>query len=365
MGYSMFIANSIWRTIVLGSLLVPGLLRAQDESDAPPSGEKPDTLRFLIHPLHADPVGHSRYRHLELIDERPDPSFLGFIETTSYYDLRVVLAQPIGDQLGMLMNRLTDSTAGEDTLAVQLLGFNVYTADKNVDVCFRLNIFSHSGLYREVSEVDTVIVTKRGTFKSGYRQRMQDAVGTAFAGIIRAALTTAPDPHGDLYSFEVLRAIDEIKKSKLPLYRADSGSAMPDGVYTSYASFSRLAPDYPRFLADLEQDQVLVSTRTQPSVPLTPGELFAVVKDGKPYVAVGGRHYAPLQREGSDFYIIDYVRVNSADADMTANLAGWAVFFASAMRLPLAQVWGLTEKKRFWMKMDYRNGRFVAVRAVD
>ncbi|HEX3935658.1 MAG TPA: hypothetical protein VHW43_13315 [Puia sp.] len=152
----------------------------------------------------------------------------------------------------------------------------------------------------------------------------------------------------------------------MPLYRA--GDSLPDGVYVHFKSFLQLEPEYTRLLVDTvagwERATVTVATSATPSEPIGPGQIYAFVKNGRAWVSTGN-HYHLLQRDSTGFYIIAKISVESQGATNAANMAGWAVFFASALRLPLAQVYGLTVRKKFILQLDYRNGSFVPVKPVE
>ncbi len=115
-------------------------LFGQDDELGPRPGEKPDTIWFnLNEPAQrpSKPVRHSSeparrlselaglpahplYSHFEILDQRRDTSLIGLIEDGTYYDVRVMQAQPMGVQFAQLMARLTDSASGGGTLLLQI-----------------------------------------------------------------------------------------------------------------------------------------------------------------------------------------------------------------------------------------------------
>lgn len=194
-------------------------------------------------------------------------------------------------------------------------------------------------------------------------KKIVPVTNAAIASIIARVLTQRPAQDAAYYSQDEIFRIDEVKKSRLPLY--GNGDSLPDGVYLHFDSFLHLKPEYTLLAVDTiagwERADVLVSTPATPSELVDPHQIYAFVKNGRPWI-FDGSHYALLRRDGLDYYIVDKISVASQGADMSANLSSWAVFLASSLHLPLMQVSGLMVKKKFIMQLDYRNGSFVPVR---
>ena len=271
----------------------------------------------------------------------------------------------MSEQLAQLMARLTDSASGAGTLLVQLQSFYIYSSDEQ-HAALRMNVYAlGKQCYQELREIDTLLTV--GTGMLGHHgKKIVPAVSKAIWSIMAGVLSKTPDPAADYYSYAEVRRIDAVKMSRLPLYRA--GDSLPDGVYLNFKSFLQLQPDYTRLLVDTiagwERATVTVATPATPSEPVVPEQLYAFVKNGRAWISTGSRYHL-LQRDSTGFYFIAKIAVESQGATNAANMAGWAVFFASAFRLPLAQVYGLTVRKKFILQLDYRNGSFVPVKPVE
>lgn len=321
----------------------PGL-HAQDD-DGPPD-RKPDTLRLqLAASAPAQRVSHSRYSHLELIDERPDKGELGWLNDGTYYGLQVTVYSPLERAFAGLLDRLKDSTAGPASLLVEMRRFIVYDnrGERNASIVFRL-FAGQDGSYSWIADVDTTVSLRVGAgMGRGARRKFAAAVENAVSGAMARMLTKSGDSTAGIFTRATVVYADQVWKKQTPLYQADS---LPDGIYLHYSSLANLRPDYPR--------TDLLDT-------VHPERIYAFVLHGKGFVSFEGV-YTPLIKKDGEYYIREKLRVDDPRATGAANLGGIALALVGLGRLPLLQVEGLTSKKAFLMMMDYRTGRFEPVK---
>ena len=340
-----------------------------DDLPSPPADEKPDTARFFIEAPARRCASH--YNKLELIDQRIDTARIGLISTTNYYDIRVIPGRPLGEQFGALLSAMADSGAGGRTLLVLLKRFVCYDVDtkfgSRLCVALRISFFDRHGAdCRQLPNFDTVVQESYSRLKGNLRKRIFATTSRAITEGMRRAMSMEPDVLSPYYTYTEVQHFDSAFRSRLPLFQRDS---FAEGVYLHYSSFALQKPDYTKMLADLDGDKlsnVMAATPTQASVLLSPRQLYAVVWKGKAYISQGGDYY-PLTRTGDDLYYTGKIRVNSEGADAIVNstaIAAWAVSTATIRMLPLVQVFGLTAKKKFLLRLDFSDGSFVPVKAV-
>lgn len=360
-------------TVLLTTLLlcVCVCVQAQDADDydpnVPPPGEKPDTARFFVD-APARKIA-SRYGRLELLDQRADTVNIGLISTNTYYDIRVVPGRPLREQLTALLPVVADSPAADRTLLVVLKRFACFDVSGRMGprlcMALRFCFFEREGNEcRQLPRFDTVLQEPYNIWKAKLSKRIFAATNTAITGAFERALSTLPDNRSPLYSYAEVLNFDSALRRRLPLYLRDS---IANGVYLSYVSFATQQPDYPRAQVAFDGDQIIAVTPIttgQPLASLSSRQVYAVCWNGKAYISRNGEYY-PLTRMGDDLCFTGKIRVGSGTADALVDVSAfavWAVSMATFRALPLVQVFGLTAKKKFLMKLDYSDGSFAPVK---
>jgi hypothetical protein len=359
--------------VMLPVLLFFGLVLHAQEDDGPPAGEKPDSFRLVISAASvsasvsaAGRVSHSLYSRLEVIDERPDSGKMGWLGNGTYYGLQVCLADPLDTGLDRLLRELTDSTAADGSLVVEMRRFIVYDEAKHSAISLRFRLFGGvGGGYVFLRNVDTTVYVRSASGRGG-RRKFTDAVNGALSAAIAGVLRIKGDSAAGVFTRALIPFADQIWKKQSPLYQAE---VYPDGAYLHFSSFLRLRPDYVRFrIADTVHpekcDFIFLATAQDPAMLVYAGQLYALVVGGKAYISFDGV-FKPMIRRDGELYITGKLRVDAPGADMAVDMASFVVSAASVLRLPFVQVWGLTVKKKFLFQLDYSTGRFVPVRAVE
>lgn len=335
--------------LLLFSLLSCLSVCAQDEY-GPPAGETPDTFRIDLIGAQ-ERVKHSLYNRVEVIDERPDTGQLGWLETGSYYGLRVCLASPLDQQLNRVVEQLIDKTADSGRLLIEMRRLLIYD-NGQLHVALKFRLFGGNGeLYCFVANVDTTFTVRASKGRSGRRKLVAALNGALSDGIARG-LTKVGDSTGGYFTRSSVQYADGIWEKRLPLYQSD---VYPDGIYLHFSSFAQLRPDYPTF--QLEDT-------AHPEYSLPPQQVYAFVRHGRAYISFD-EGYKPLVKKDGEYFITGKVDVEAPGADAAVDLAGFALALAGMGKVPLMHVWGLTVKKKFWFHLDYQTGRFEPVKPVD
>jgi hypothetical protein len=361
-------ANLLRYSLTLLIVLFSFCLHAQDDEFGP-STEKPDTVWFEI---TAGPgkVPHSLYRSIGFLDQRPDTVTLGLFATTTRYDIRVVPLHPLALQFDSLLGRLTDASAEQGALFLQLQRFTIYDINTSfthkVAASLRAFLYARIGQsYRKLAVLDTVLEQSSGEYSRRNSHKLLLA-GTAAVldRFIRDALLRIPTDITPSYSWNEMVAIDSLEKNRLPLYTADS---LTDGVYMHANSFLQQRPDYTRFLpikAGREIVDLQVAADSNHPV-LHPDGVYSIVQNGKVYVFTRDG-YKPLKKIGNDFYYVGKIKIAADNLTNVAIFACFATTFATmGVGLNLFSVWRLPTKKSFLLKMDYMNGQFTPVKPLD
>jgi hypothetical protein len=333
------------------------------QEDVYTGGSKPDTMWLDISST-VGRVAHSLYNRLEIIDKREDTSEVGWFSNGTYYGLEVCLAGTLNQQLGRLLGQLTDSSAGDGTLVVEMRRFVAYDNDKKRSGSLRFRVFGgKGGRYCRIADVDTTFSQRLGTGRGGQR-KFSAAMNGALSVSLASLLRRPGDSAAGLFTVATIPFADQLWKGQTPLYQTD---VFPDGVYLRYSSFARLRPDITQFevtdTVNPEKGILLAATKEDPSMQVNPGQIFGFVSKGKAYVTFD-EAFQPLIKKDGDYFVIGRMRADAPDADVVAGLAGFALAVASMGKLPFVHVWGLTVRKKFLLQLDYGTGRFVPVRPV-
>jgi hypothetical protein len=283
---------------------------------------------------------------------RTDTGALGFIKIarkSKYIYIKPVV--PMEEQLAGLMKSLTDETAhdGELLLQVRHLNFagNTNPYNEKGMAYIRLSLYAKSGEgYFKLNQLDTLIAIKA----SGMAEKLVGSAGKAVANFIAASVRmTVTD--STRYSVADLDNFERLEKKRLRLYTTLD---YKDGIYLSYNSFKQQVPDRQGIISmnDKLVREVWVNDAGG-AVRLKESEIYAVVKDGIPYVTTEYGFFQ-LRRKKNDFYFIGKVKI-SADpmtVALTGAFFGWAAALAQSFDKATA----------YEIKLDYFNGSFVRVR---
>ena len=299
-------------------------------------------------------VPNSLYNKISFLDSRYDTSHFGIVQLGAFNrKARVLPETPFGKQLSNLLTALTDGSAKDGEILLQLRQFSfaeITGATSEKGYCYmRADLYSKTNdQYQKLGMVDTVILVKamdvtRALFRRGSK---------TITDFLAEFITKTPLDQ-TYYSFNDVQNIDAIEKRKITLY---SVATLSDGVYDSYKSFMNQMPD--------RKAEVVIKNDKIESVKSLSGDgkmekikakdIYAVVHDGKPFIATEYGYY-PLQKTGGDFFFTGKAKVNPNVGDVIA-----AQFFFGIIGGLIAS----DASSTFEMKLDHINGGFMRLREI-
>jgi hypothetical protein len=298
-------------------------------------------------------VKHSLYKTIQFVDSRYDTTNMGMVQIGAFDRRAMVVATiPISTQLTAVINSLTDATAKDGELLLQLrkLHFVEITGvtSQNGSVFLRAILYSKKGdSYQKITSIDTVVTVD---FRELTKVLLKDA-GKLITNLIADNLLQQASP--DLYSLNDIISIDSIEKRKIKLYNT---AEYADGLYSSYKSFMDQVPDK-QLIVEMENGKITSLKALKDNgkeIKVKEKDIYSIVYKGQPYIETDYGFY-PLQKRNDDFYFI-------GKAKITAN--GGDVMAASALLGIAGAIVASSSEGTFEMKIDHINGRPVHIRRI-
>ncbi|WP_316839920.1 hypothetical protein [Pedobacter gandavensis] len=302
-------------------------------------------------------IAQSNYNSIRFIDSRSDTSVMGmgFVQTGMLNGRTAVVAEPaLSTQLGDVLIALTDSNAVKKELLFQLreLRFSelTKTTSERGTFSFRASLYAvENDDYRCIARIDTISSLKSGIDVTNPLLKKTSSVIIDF---LSANLSVKPsDPL--IYKMSDIVKIDSLEKRSLKLYNT---SSFVPGLYTTYQSFVKQSPDTQISVKEKDGsiDEVhSVSSDGKPE-KIKLRDVYAVVYNGKPYVATEYGYY-PLEKRNDDFFYTGKLKVTSSAANVLA---------ASMFGLLGAFLVG-DSNSVYEMKMDHVNGNLIPVKLIE
>ena len=298
----------------------------------------------------------SLYKIIKFIDSRYDTSNYGIVQLGAFNrKARVVPEIPVSLQLSLVLDALTDSSAADGELLLQVNQFNfaeVTGAMSERGYCYvRATLYALDGeKYRRLDKIDTVALIKsmdvtRALFRNGSK---------LVSNFISQNLLKLP---ADLvnYSYNEVVKMDEIEKSKIKIYQT---SSFTDGIYLSYSSFRNQEPDKP-VVAEIKSGSIIPSIKmTDESgklIKVKSKDIYAFVYKGQPFMSTDYGYYK-LDKKENDFYFTGKAKTSAKTGDVIAA----SLFFGIIGGLIASG----TADATFDMKIDYVNGGFIRLREI-
>jgi len=283
---------------------------------------------FVI-PAADQKIPNSLYNNIFFLDSRPVDGMLR--------KPKQVTSLPFIYQVRKLLKSLTDSTAKDGELLLQLRLFNfseITSAQTNKGPCYLKAILysKKEDRYQKINSIDTVVAIQEEPNLTKETLAIGGKIITTF--ITNSLLLEAADTTS--YSFEDLDSMLSREQQKIPLYHA---AKYIDGLYFSYSSFSDQTPDK-QVTANVSDTGKLYGVRiieNGEKKKVNYKEAYAVVYKGVPYIATKYGYYALLKINGELIF--------TGDID------------AKDPRDPL--MGSLQEEESFKMRLDPANGKFI------
>jgi hypothetical protein len=280
---------------------------------------------------------------------------MGIVQLGAFNNKAKVISKvPLSVQLKNVMQSLTDSTAKNGELLLQLRQFTfaeITSAMSEKGYCYlRAELYSkNDDQYHKLAAIDTVVLINsmdvtKPLFKSGSKM-ITDFISNNL-------LKETNDTKG--YSFNNIVKIDSIEKRGILVYNTDKYA---DGLYYDYKSFSCQKPDK-QINVETKKDGriscVKVLSADNKMVKMKPKDIYSIVYNGIPYVATEYGYY-PLTKSNDEFYFTGKTKVTANTGDVMA-----AGMFFGVIGVLVASNANAT----FEMKLDHNNGGFIHLREI-
>lgn len=307
-------------------------------------------------PLPYNKKPNSLYNSIRLLDIRSDTADFGFVQKGAFNKRMSIAPEPtLQEQLNEVMKALIDESAQqrELLLVIRQSRFAEVTkaASERGYFHFRAILFAEeNSLYKKVAAIDTVAAVKA----LDVTKKMLHTGGETIADFIAASLRKEPTDDFTL-SFEQLRSIDDIEKSRLSLY---ANSTYTDGIYYNFKSFSNQQPDETGVSATFDKKgrtlRISYTDKKGKAREIEHHFIYAFVYEGKPYISGEFTCY-PLEKKDKDFYFTGKVPDPKGDEVFMAS------FFFGVMGGLLAS----STKSVFEIKIDHLSGGFIRIKEVE
>jgi hypothetical protein len=269
---------------------------------------------------------------------------------------RVISRRSLPDQLTDVIHALIDSSAGNGELLFQLrqLSFAEVTAAMSEKGYFHLRAVLYERKdtrYAKIRAIDTVVLIKAMDVTKGLFRKGSQTLNDFIAG----NLTAAP-ADSVVLSYEDVVQIDSVEKSNLAVYNVHEYT---DGLYKTFASFSRQVPDTKEMETSFDKEAKLswVKIKNGDGKPekIKSKNVYAIIYQGKPYIATDFGYYL-LEKIENDFYFTGKAKVAASQTDVLMA----SMFFGIIGGL-LASSPG---DALFEMKIDQVSGGFIRLKEI-
>ena len=302
-------------------------------------------------------VQNSLYNSIELIDSRTDTSNFGVVQLGLFNRKAKVVAQKqFLLQLQSVMNALTDTTAKEGKLLLQLRQFSfaefttAYSEKGYLN--FRAKLYKHTdSQYEEVASIDTAIIIR----SLDVTEELLRTGSTTLTSFIAKNLT-ARASDGSLYNLNDIKKIDNIEKGKLAVYNTDK---FTDGLYNTYNSFKTQVPDKKEMFVEIDKEDGTISSLKVlndkgKKIRVKSKEIYSAVYNGNIYISTEYGYY-PVVNHDNDFYFTGTIKVapNQGDLLVASVLFGMIGGIAASNASAIYEV-----------KIDHVNGGFIPIKEI-
>jgi hypothetical protein len=303
---------------------------------------------FII-PLSGKKVSSSLYKKIDFLDSRPTERMLNRKPKT-------VTSLPLPYQLTNLMDSITDTTAKEGELLLQLRLFNFAEITGNMSQkgnCYLRAVLyvKKDNRYQKINSLDTSVAIQVSPNLS--KLALQNA-GKVLAAFVSDNLLQIP-VDSTSYSLNDIKGIEDIEKRSIKFYAT---SIYTDGIYLSYNSLKDQLPDIEITDASMTATGNLFGVRTKKNeekVKIKPRDIYAVVYKGIPYKATKYGLYE-MKKINGNFFFTGNIEIKSDVGDAATNGAAFGL---------LGVVSSLGEEETYDMTLDYVNGQLIRIKKIE
>lgn len=232
----------------------------------------------------------SKFSKIAYLDSRSNQKDFGFLNGR-----KVIDDVPLAVQLEAVFPQMINNTQEDKIMLIQLRKlsfFETKSNDGDLGVCvLRVNLYQKEvNDYYFINKLDTVIESSPGNILS----RGVECLTSYIANNLDAVQNSEVP-----FSLSELQAIDDFEKEDIPLYLNKS---FVDGIYYDFYQFAQQNPDTVDMRMNIKKNElkdvkVLSTEGKWRKIPI--GELYAVVADGKAYIAYD-RKFRQAYFDGND-----------------------------------------------------------------
>ena len=301
-------------------------------------------------------VSNSLYNSIIFIDSRKDTATLGIIQTGAFNRQALVVAKDgLGGQIKNVLAALTDSTAQNNQLLLQLRLYNLAEVTGSFSEKGFFKLYAHlfakvDNGYSKISDIDTLVVVSSGMDVSNALLKTGSNILTDF---IANNLTKKPNSLKS-YPYSYISKIDSVEKRQLKVYTTDT---FTDGVYYRYRSFKDQIPES-EIVVDgdsVGRGNVKAYDVNRKLKKLNPANAYAVVFKGKPYITNNFGYHQMYRRDDELFFKGSISIYRNASA---GSVIAMSALFGIAGGI-IASSTGSNDIHQGEIKIDYLTGEFM------
>jgi hypothetical protein len=288
------------------------------------------------------------YSRIGFLDSRQDTSCIGILDSGQMGNTILKLLTPVQPQLELVLQAYTGQLPGSGELLLQLKRLSFAETEKARYCYLNAALYAKGGeRYSKLSDLDVTIPLT----SSNVKKELSDEANQVLDKWISQALLI-PAADSVTYSADELRHLDEMEKSKIPLYAATS---YPEGLYSDYVAFMTLKPDL-RGEVRTRKDGSISSLNIHDAhwKEETKKHIYAVVYHGAPYVVTHFGYY-PLKKAGNDFYFTGKLRVTVTNTEKMAAKLAMGELIGSAIAV---------DRETCVVLIDHVNGQFIHLKVL-
>lgn len=300
-------------------------------------------------------IHNSCYNSIEFIDSRVDKSKLGFVDIGLLNKrATIVFKTPIQNQVDLLFNSIIDKKALNGKIVFQLkqLYFieHRYTTSEIGYCNFKAILYSKNEVtYQKIESIDTIIFVRSAIDVTLPLLKSGSDIINEFIWKNLSKESRFPEQ----YSYNDILNIDSVEKRKILVYNTDKFN---DGLYTNYVSFSNQKPDK-EIIVNTKKDGTISKVETfnkeQKLIKIKSKNIYAIVYNGKPYIATQYGYY-PLVKRNDNFYFTGDINTSNSDKIVAAS------YYMGLMGALLAT----TDHSTYLVKIDHNKGKFILEREI-
>lgn len=325
----------------LSALLILSLFAVAAVAQAPA-----ETLELTIPKYKPE---KSLYNRIGFLDSRQDSSCIGILDSGEFGIKLLKLQTPVPPQLELILQAYADQSAGNGELLLQLRRLSFAERERARYCYLNAVLYSkHGDRYSRLSGVDTTILLT----SSNVRKELSENANRILDKWIGETLLLPPSGAVS-FSLDELGHLDELEKSRIPLYTC---TTYAEGLYSDYSAFMDQKPDL-RGEVRTKKDGSISSLNIHDGRwrEETKKHIYAVVYQGVPYVVTHFGYY-PLKKSGNDFYFTGKLRIATTNTDKVITKMAVGELVGSAVAV---------DKETCRVLIDHRNGEFIHVQVVD